>query len=226
MLEPIAENLWSLPQILPLPGGVRMPVRMGVIRLPTGELLLHSPVAIDDATAAELNRLGTVAHVIAPCLIHHLYVRPTLDRWPQARLHAPPGLAKKRPDLPAATALTAQPPALWGDSVDQVHIEGAPTIDEWVFFHRASGTILTADFLFNIERPANLSSSLLFHLTGVNGRLAQSRAWRLFTKNRAAARSSAQRVLAWPFTRLHPSHGNVAEQAHDRAEKALRWMTS
>src|SRR5262249_13002285 len=51
-------------------GGVRLPLpfttRMTVVRLSNGNLFLHSPIKFDEALASELQRMGTVRHLVSP----------------------------------------------------------------------------------------------------------------------------------------------------------------
>lgn len=58
--------------------GIRMPMpfttRMTVIRLGTGELFLHSPIAFDASLAAALQQLGTVRHLISPNQWHYAHI--------------------------------------------------------------------------------------------------------------------------------------------------------
>lgn len=212
MLKPLAPDLWRIDAApLRLPGRLRLPVASTVIRLPDRTLLVYSPVRVDDVTAAALAAEGEVAHIVAPNLLHHLYVGPLAERFPRAIIHAAPGLAAKRPDLRIARELGTPDPA-WGDAVDAVLIDGAPRINEAVLFHRPSGTLVCADLLFNVTRPENLATRMILAATGAGGRkLAQSRMWTLAVRNRDAARASLDRILAWPIERVAPVHGEVAE---------------
>jgi hypothetical protein len=88
--------------------GMRLTATMTVLRLTDGSLLLHSPVAMTPERRAAVEALGPVAHLYSPNTFHHPDRR--LGRGvPSATLHAPRGLAKKRPDL----------------RIDRVHL-GAP----------------------------------------------------------------------------------------------------
>jgi hypothetical protein len=206
-MEAIGGDIWYVRGAdFPLPGGARMPLGSTVVRLPDRTLLIYAPIGFDAASVAAINAAGVVAHVVAPNLFHHLFLKDALANWPGATLHAPPGLAAKRPDLPPARPVSADDPAL-GGVLDAVHLAGAPVVDETVLFHRPSATLLCGDLVFNLGAPANLSSRIVFTVMGVNGHLAQSRAWRFFRKDRDALRAALDRVLAWPLARLAPCHG-------------------
>lgn len=209
MILPIATDVWHVPGApMRLPGGVRMPLNAVLVRLPDRTLLLYSPNQMDDATAAAIDAEGELAHIVAPNLLHHLFIQRARERWPRASLHAPPGLAAKRPDLKVDHELASTPLA---DALDVELIGGAPKLSEAVLFHRASGTLVCADFVFNVTAPANLATRMLLSLTGTSGReVKQSRVWGFLGKDRPALRASIERVVAWPIAHLAPVHGEAA----------------
>src|SRR6185295_14733366 len=73
MLKSVAEDVWVLQSEVHVPAG-RMPVQMTVVRGEGGALLLHSPVTLDDAAAAELRDLGEVEAIVAPSCFHYLFL--------------------------------------------------------------------------------------------------------------------------------------------------------
>lgn len=221
-MNAIGDGIWYLRGAdFPLPGGARMPLGSTVLQLGDGSLLIYAPVAFSAADAAAIDAAGPVAHIVAPNLFHHVFVGDALNRWPDATFHAPAALASKRPDLPPARPLAGNDPKL-GGAVDAVQLDGAPTLDETVLFHRPSRTLLCGDLMFNLGAPANLSSRIVFSLMGVNGRLAQSRAWRFFRKDRTALRAALDRVLAWPITQVAPCHGTPAAVTASELEEVMR----
>lgn len=211
-LVPIAADVWHVPApSLRLPGGARMPIASTLVRLPDRSLLLYSPVPLDDARAAAIAELGDVAHIVAPNLWHHLYAKAAAERYPRATVHGAPGLAQKRSDLKIERELTV-PDSTWGDALDAVVIDGAPKLNEAVLFHRPTGTVVCADLVFNLPAPETFMSRVLFAMTGVGGgRLAQSRAWKLAVRDRAAARASIDRLLSWDIRRVSPVHGSPVD---------------
>jgi hypothetical protein len=210
-------------QVLPL--GFQFPARMSVLPLEAGKLALVSPVPIDDARAAAIAALGRVEFLIAPNLLHHLYLEAAIQRYPEARVLAPSRLSAKRPHLRIHAPLEAGVPPELAAAVDVVRIEGAPGLDEFVFFHRATRTLVVTDLVFNITRPRGVLAHLLLFLGGCHGRLASSRALRFTLKDRAAARASAERILALPFETLVMAHGDIlGRDARARLEPALAWL--
>ncbi len=224
-LREISDGLWAVEDDLRLAGGVRFPLRMTIARLPGGQLWIHSPVRLDDATAAAIDALGEVAHLIAPNLYHHLHLPAAATRWPAARVWAPAGLAAKRkePHLRLELLDEAAPPP-WSDAIELVRVDGAPRLQETVFFHRASRSLLCTDLVFHVTAPANARTRFVLWLVGAGGgRLTASRVWAGLVKDRGAARASIARALAWDIGRLIPAHGAiVSHDARARLPGALR----
>lgn len=209
-------------QVLPL--GLRFPARMTALPLASGRLALVSPIPIDEARAAALGALGQVEFLIAPNLLHHLYLPDAARRYPNARVLAPSALGKKRPELAIAHVLGEALPSELAAAVDVVPIAGAPGIDEYAFFHRATRSLVLTDLVFNVTRPEGWLAHLLFYLGGTHQRLAASRIWRMKVTDRAAFAVSIERLLALPFETLVMAHGDiVSDGARARLGQALAW---
>lgn len=227
MLRPIAENVWAHETSLRMPGGVHLPSRATVIRASNGGLLLHAPLPLDAAVAAELARLGEVRWIVAPSAMHWLFVEGAKERYPHAEVLGAPALQRKLPGVPLTPlpARGALDPSL-GDELEVLHIEGAPYMDEHVFLHRPSRTALVTDLLFNVRRSESFVTRFVLRLMGTLGKTAQSRMWRLLVRDREAAATSASHLLDWDFRRLVMAHGDLLEDsAHARATAALGWMS-
>jgi hypothetical protein len=184
-MEPIADGVWQIRgPSLRFVGGVRVPSRSTIIQLHDGGLCVYSPIA----EMSGVDGVGTVTHVVEPNKLHHLFVGAARERWPSATFHQ--------------RELDVTDPA-----VDVLHIDGVPKIDETVVFHKPSGTLVVADFIFNMTAE-NVWTRLAFAITGVGGeRVAQSREWKWASKDKAAARASVERMLAWPIQRVAFCHG-------------------
>jgi hypothetical protein len=220
MLESIAPELWAAESEIRFAGGVVFPLRTTIARLPGGALLLYSPIKPDDALAAEVAALGEVAHLVAPNRFHHLYLRRWKERFPGARVHGPPGLAEKRPDLAFDSVLGAD--SDFAGAFDVVPIGGAPRASEVALVHRPTGTLLVGDLLFNIVEPRTGATRFALTVVGTRARLGHSRLWTFLRRDRAAFRGSVERLLALPFDRLVPCHGAIIERgAHAQVAEAL-----
>jgi hypothetical protein len=225
VLTEVAPELWTAEDTLRMTGWVKLPVRMTIARLPRGGLVVHSPLPLTDELLRSVARIDKVEYLLAPNCLHHRFAGQWLKRFAGAQLWGAPGLRKKRKDLRFAGVLGQPGDTPWSSVLDQLLIEGAPALNEVVFLHRSTRSLLVTDLLFNVRRPANFATKMVLNFMGTRGRLAMSRAWRRYTKDRQALRASVEKVLAWDFERILPGHGAVFEhqQAPTHAQAALAW---
>jgi hypothetical protein len=189
---------------------------MTVLRLPGGDLVLHSPITISDDLRTEIDALGTVRFIVAPNRMHHLFVADAARLYPEARVLAAPGLAEKRRDLAFERTIADDPPAEWKGEIESHHVRGQSLLNEVAFWHRASRTLVLTDLCFNVQEGSALMRIFL-RLNGMWRRFGPSRLIRLFVRDRAALEQSVRRMLEWDFDRVVVAHGDVLEEGGKRA---------
>lgn len=218
------EGLWVVerPQTF---YGLPVGTHMTVMRLRSGSLLLHSPVAIDPGLRAELDAVGRVAYAVAPNRVHHLYAGEVETHWPEAKLWIGPGLERKRPDLRYVAILGDEAPEPWRGEVDQTFFRGRPYENEVTFFHRATRTLVLCDLAFHFGPRVPLRTRLFMKLLRSYGRFGPSKLDPLLIRDRAAARTSLERILAWDFDRVIVAHGEVLERGGREAlREGYAWL--
>lgn len=223
-LQQLHSGLWVVNHPLRV-AGFDLGHRMTVVRLAAGRLIVHSPVAFDEPLAAEVEALGKVAHIVAPSLMHSLYLEGWLRRFEHALFHAPPGFARRHPGLRQPRELTAETASGWREEMDQELIGGMPRVNEVVLRHRASRSLIVADLVFNLPRGDTWPQRAWRRFNGVEGRAAPSRLFRLLVKDRCDLTRSIERILRWDFDRLIPGHGGVIETGgRDALRRAFAWL--
>lgn len=226
MLEAIGPDIWHAQHHFKT-GGVPISSRMTVVRLRDGTLWLHSPIPLSDALRAQLDALGSVRHIVAPNKMHHLFAGPAARAYPQAQLYGPAGLLAKRPSL--QQQMQSLPRTViqeWSPDLDQVFFEGLPVLEETVWFHAPSGTLILTDLCQWWQGELPFAAGLYARLTSVRARLAVPRTVRLLIKDRPAARASAARILAWPIERAVVAHNSIiARDAMPAVRNALGYFT-
>ncbi|MGE5167053.1 MAG: DUF4336 domain-containing protein, partial [Deltaproteobacteria bacterium] len=115
---------------------------MAVARLADGSVWVWSPVALTGELADAVNVIGPVRCIVSPNKLHHLFLGEWAQRWPDAQLYAPPGLARKISGLRFHAELGDTPDPAWEADIDQVVFRGSFAMSEVVFFHRASRTAI------------------------------------------------------------------------------------
>jgi hypothetical protein len=222
MLTQIAPNLWHMERGFSA-AGLPVSSRMTVVRFDDGRLWLHSPVRFDEAVADQLRALGTVSWIVAPNRAHHLFAKHAQRMFPQAVLYGAPGLAAKRPDLAGLVELGDTVPPEWQHELDQAVIRGMPFVNEVVWFHKATQTLIMTDVLQCWSGDLDWKTAAYARLTGVRAKLDVPRTVRLVTRDKAKAAGSARTILQWPFTRVITAHNSIVEQdAHAAVEKAFK----
>jgi len=221
-LVPLAQDIWTAvsSQVFL---GMEVGTRMTVVRLASGFLLVHSPIPPTDAIREELSRLGEVRFIIAPNKYHHLYAGEFAAAYPDARLYGAPGLAEKRKDLRFHGTLSDEPEAFWEDSLKQHVFQGIPAVNEVVFFHSVSRTVIFTDLVFNFSSDLTPGQKLFALLDGVYEKTAVSRLTRyILLGDRKKARLSADKILEWDFDRVVLAHKDVVhEDGYEAVRKAF-----
>jgi len=208
----LADGLWTIHHRDFRAGGLRVGTRSNVLRLADGSLALHSPGPLDDAQVDAIRGLGEVSVILAPNLLHHMFVVRVAEAFANARLIVSPGVTAKQPKLTASEVLGDRLPAALADVAEMIVLDGAPKLQERVFFLPASRTLLAVDLGFNLHGMTGLTW-LAMWLNNANDRFVVTRLARsTFIEDAAAAgRSVAQMLERWDFDRIVVSHGEVLE---------------
>ncbi|MBR8837519.1 MAG: DUF4336 domain-containing protein [Stigonema ocellatum SAG 48.90 = DSM 106950] len=225
MLREIDNNIWVAEQPLKY-WGLEVGTRMTVIRLPTNELIVISPIRTDSTTIHQLNEIGNVAYIIAPNLYHHLFVSDFKAIYPEAQLWIAPGLDSKKPLLSADRVITndrgkitEQLDYLLFDGFKVLDLSGPSILNEFVFFHKSSRTLILTDTAFHFNDSFPLKTRLAAKLFGVYDQLIPSVLEKVATREKEKVKNSVQKILCWDFNRVIMAHGSIIE---DNGKKKLK----
>jgi hypothetical protein len=202
--------------------GIKMPLpfttRMTVIRLSNGNLFLHSPIAFEERLASELQAMGRVRHLVSPNQFHYAHIGEWAKAFPDALTWASPGARQRARarhiHVEFARDLDVTAPPDWRGEIDQALVPGG-IFKEFIFFHRASKTLILTDTIMNLELD----------------KIAQP--WRMFTRlsgmyhpfgqiffgmrlpmllQRHKARAAIQTIHSWQPERIVLSHGRCFDE--------------
>lgn len=235
-LKPVAEDIWVVDgpvvRMAIYGGSIPFPTRMTVIRLGTGELFLHSPTALSDGLRAELDRLGPVRHLVSPNKIHYASIAAWKAAYPEALAWASPGVreraASQRLSVTFDRDLGDAPEPAWAADIDQLVFRGSRFMDEVVFLHRKSRTLLLADLIENFERQR--VGGLLGLLVRFSGSVDPDGKAPLdmrmtFMGRKQVARECYRRMAAWKPERIVLGHGRWYPADGERElHRAFRWL--
>lgn len=213
-------------RILP---GVRLPVRSTLLQLSHGAVLI-SPIDFTENQIKSIRELTPVTDIIAPNLHHNRYLAGAARRFPGSTFWASPGMKEKHPELAIHKVLGESVWPFRGE-LEMLRLDGAPSMNEYVFFDVKSKTLFVTDLVFNIKRPIGLLSPLIFWKFGTYKRFAVSKFWLKFVKDPTVFESSLKTMLEWDFTSIVMAHGEIltdsidtphGESAKQRLEASLR----
>lgn len=231
--KPFGADLWIVdgPEIgmrymgLTLP----FPTRMTVIRLPDGELWIHSPIAWDDALAIRLAEIGRVRHLVAPNSLHYWHIPDWQARYPDARSYGAPGLQKTaRRRLRIDETLGEQPAEAWAGVIDQCVAPGT-LLTEVEFFHRPSRTLVLTDLvenfeLFRVKRRLWRALIQAFGAADPDGKAPLDMQWS-FRRHKPQVRAAVERMIQWAPEQIVLAHGRCYTQnAVGELRRAFRWV--
>ena len=225
MLRKLDKNLWVIDHAFKMPGGIQIGTRTTLIRLSDGSIFAHAPGPADDGDHIELDKLGNVTQIVASNMFHNMYVQDWATRYEGATCHAPAAFDTKVPGLVYETLSDVAPEA-WSGDIEQVFVQGAPQLDETVFFHRASRTLLLTDLCFNMMHSDSFITRLMMQIMGGYGHFGPSRLAKSFMKDKKAIRRGIDRILEWDFNRVTVTHGEVVESnGRARLEQSFAWLS-
>ncbi|WP_079638272.1 DUF4336 domain-containing protein [Sphingopyxis flava] len=229
--KPFGEAIWTVdgPEIRMdyAFGSIPFPTRMTVVRLADGGLWLHSPIEPDDALFAAVDLLGPVTWLVAPNSIHYWYVADWQQRYPRARTAAVPRLAE-RAKRPFRVDAVLEGGAPWPREEIALVLVPGTAVNEAVFFHTASRTVILADLIENFE-PARVRHRLYRWLIRLSGAAAPHGRAPIdlrvtFWPKRRAVRAAVASILAWPCERIIMAHGLPhASNGASELRRALNW---
>ena len=236
-LKPVADNIWIVdgPKIyMAFPLGIRVPfpTRMTLIRLKSGGLFVHSPTAPDEAMMKAIDDLGPVEHLLSSNMLHYANIAAWKERYPDAIAWAAPKVRDRAKaqniEVSFDRDLGEAPDVLWADDIDQLIFAGSKVLDEVVFFHRDSKTVILTDLIENFEsEKVSPGLRMLVKMAGAvdpDGK-APIDLRLTFAGGKDAARESLAQMLAWQPERVILAHGRWYEsQGTEELRRAFRWL--
>ncbi len=210
-IEKLSENLWRIEGTLP-----NMSLRrvMTVVRLADGRLVVHSPIALDDAGMKELEAWGTPAFIVVPNGFHRLDAPAWKARYPNARVLAPKGSRKRVEQKLPVDGTVDELPADPGLRV--VPLSGINDGEVALVVTSKDGTsVIVTDAVFNMDRGHKFFDRVMMSLMGSGPGPRVTRIFKMIAlKDKAAFRADLEKLAATPnLQRFIVAHGKLASGA-------------
>jgi hypothetical protein len=236
VLKPVGEDLWvvdgPMVRMAYFGGSIPFPTRMVVVRLENGGLFLWSPTEPDDGLRAQIDARRLVEHLVSPNKIHYAHIGTWKRIYPEAVAWASPGVRERATSQRVSVTFDAElhdePDPAWREDLGQLIFHGSRFMEEVVFFHRKTRTVILADLIENFE-PEKIGGlyGWLVRLAGAadpDGKAPiDLRLTFLGRKNQA--RASFERMLAWGPEKVIMAHGRWYEgDGTKELRRAFRWL--
>jgi Domain of unknown function (DUF4336) len=182
--------------------GVRQRARTTVVRLSGDALWVHSPCTPTDDVCAALDALGEVRWIVVPNRYHHLQAPATAARYPNALVVGPKSAQSRNPHV--NLTMGTDDPAYIRSTPELIPIQlgGVPFLDETVFFHPASGSLIAADLLMSACEHDHWTSRMAARIFGHYGKVRTPPDVRWHTRASTALAESIARMRALPLQRI------------------------
>ncbi|ACY17397.1 hypothetical protein [Haliangium ochraceum] len=208
--DPILELAPNLQQVTGDIPGMALRRIMTLVRMQDGRLLVHNPIALEDAYMAELERwAGAPAFVVVPNGWHRIDCAAFKRRYPEAKIVCPRGSVKKVRQRVAVDITYDAFPS--DDTVEFAHVSGLRDVEGVMLVRSEDGvTLVFNDLIFNQPHLPGVGG-VVIRLLGSSGEAKVTRIMRLLAvKDRAATREHLRALAETPrLRRIVPGHGRI-----------------
>lgn len=207
--------------------GVPFSTRMIIAKLNDGSLWICDPIQVSINTFNHIKSLGTVKYLIASTWRHVWRLKEGHRLFPEAELWSSRRVPRNCKGLPFTGFLADEQTKGWAGEFDQIVFRGNALLDEVLFLHKKSRTLIVGDLIQNhaTKRSQPLRNAL-WKLAGVGyPHGGVPRDIRLTFTSRDQARQSLDQLLSLDFDKLIIGHGPCVEKGAKRVvKKAFHWL--
>ncbi len=224
-LEPlVGDRIWVCERPIKF-SGAWLRTRTVVVRLDDGCLWIHSPPEPTDELCAALDQLGPVRWLVAPNKFHHLQIPAFAQRYPGATVIGPASVCERNKELQldadiSDPAVTEQTPELLAMPLAEV-----PFLDETVFFHRPTRTLIGADLALCACAKDHWSWRLPARLFGCYNKVGVPPDVRFKTRATVETATALREILALPIEQISVAHADlITDSPAQQLERAWRFV--
>lgn len=225
-IEKLSDNLWRVEGSLP---GMSLRRTMTVVRKQSGELVIHSAIALEESAQRALEGWGRPTYLIIPNRGHTLDAAAYKARYPRLKIYTPRGGIQQ-----VNEKMHAQVDGGYEDfpSNEEVRLQTLHGVNdgEGVMLVRSGDglTVVLNDAVMNMDRKRDLLGFVFTTLMGsAPGPRVSRFAKLMFVKDQGALRKDLLRFAALPdVKRLIVAHEKVAEgpEARNALERAATFL--
>ena len=221
-IQELSENLWRVEGDLPRFSMKRV---MTVARLHSGELLIHSAIALDEASMKRLEAWGRPSILLIPHIRHRMDAPRFKRRYPSLRVFATPGALAKARAVVAVEGTYADVPPDPAFSLELLN--GTAEAEGALLVRSNDGTsVILNEVVFDLEPPKSAFARAALRFAGFGPGPRVTPVVKLeMVKDRAALAEQLRHFAALPdLVRLIVSHSRMS--VGPDAARALRQAAS
>lgn len=236
-LKKVADNIWIVDgdriKMNVLAFGIPFSTRMTIIKLNDQTLWCHSPIKPNEKLLKEIDQLGEVKHLISPNKIHYAYIKEWKKHYPNAIAWSSPGVEKRAYSQNIKVSfdypLEDETPSYWENEIKQLIFKGSRAIEEVVFFHKSSQTLILTDLIENFETPQTTgyfwkSVHKFAGIADPDGKTPIDLRM-TFLGQKERARQCYNQMLDWQPEKIILAHGRWYDKnGTEELKRAFRWL--
>lgn len=224
--EFVADRIWLIEYPIRY-YGTRFNARTALIKTEEDQLIVHSPGPLTEEMREFVADLAPVSVILAPGTFHHLYAKEWANYYDQAEVFVCPGLERKIPALKDARIIADGRRYGWSTELEHLATQGSRIVNEVVFFHRSTRTLLVVDLIENFTDRSQYNWVLKFWLKYVFRMWDRPRPapeYQIGWQDRNQARAMLEEILQWDFDKIVLSHGDLIHSG-GKAMARQAWST-
>ena len=203
--------------------------RMTIVKLDNNKLWIHSPIAFNKELDDKIKELGEIEHIIAPNKYHYSYVLDWYYNYTNAKVWLAKGVSTKlkidkKENLVSLDNISK---TSWSEEICFTPFRGSIAMEEMVFFHKKSSTLILTDLIESIEvNKLPLLYKLVFKF-GDNKypKFRTSRDLRSSFIFKKKAKDSYSKIESWKPDKIVFSHGKIIlENGMEKLKEAFYWL--
>ncbi len=208
-IEELSENLWRVEGDLPHFSMRRV---MTVVRLSDGRLVIHSAIALGDASMKRLEAWGTPAFLLIPHSRHRLDAPRFKERYPSLRVLVPPAVLDKARAVVNVDGTYSDMPV---DPALRLEVLGGTGGAEGVLIVQSAdgASVVLNEVVFDLEPPKSAVGRAALRLVGFGPGARVTPVVKLeLVKDKLRLKAHLERLAATPnLVRLIVSHSRMSQ---------------
>jgi len=212
------DGIMFLDSIIQMPL-MSLPVRSTFVQLDRAGILISPGSRLEKE---QLKKLNSVTDIVAPNLLHCAGIKPAAEVHSQAKIWAPVRGMQAKPEINWSKELSKdQWP--YQDQLALILLEGMPKLNEALFIHKKSKSLIVTDLCFNLVDSKGIGAWIILHLFGTYRKFGVSKFMMRYAEDKALVKKSLAEIFSYDFDNIILSHGsNVIGEAKNKLLKALQ----